>query len=334
MDESKQNNNLFENVNLGSKNYQELYERGLKLIKSEPEPKKLMINILDEYLERLEDLPPINLEVSNLNQLDSETKEKVKSLVLFGTQAALIRENAKIQAQLRQANENYRDLLSVVTTEFDKSISSISGYVQIIKKRLEENKYESIGEISHYIDRLSKNMYGLIDTLRCMSLIEQEKFTLEPRRFDLIHDALNPVIAEMDMRLQKNGMHVKLNSNEIKHLYNGDERYFKLVFRNLIQNAIQYGNAKSVINFEIERKDKHIKIVVYNEGSGLNPNKVDKIFDKYSRFHDKNDKTNVGIGLYTAKNIIEAHGGTMRAESEFSKWMRITIILDDNAKQL
>ncbi|MEJ2546122.1 MAG: hypothetical protein P8Y99_18820, partial [Calditrichaceae bacterium] len=140
MDEGKQNNNLFEKVDVGRKNYQELYERGLKLIKSEPEPKKLMVNILDEYLERLEDLPPIDFTTSKLDQLDGDTKEKVKSLVLFGTQAALIRENAKIQAELRQANENYRDLLSVVTSDFDKSISSISGYIQIIKKRLEENK--------------------------------------------------------------------------------------------------------------------------------------------------------------------------------------------------
>jgi light-regulated signal transduction histidine kinase (bacteriophytochrome) len=334
MDDGKQNNNLFEKVDIGTKNYQELYERGLKLIKSEPEPKKLMMDILDEYLERLEGLPPIDFNTSKLNQMDSETKEKVKSLVLFGTQAALIRENAKIQAELRQANENYRDLLSVVTSEFDKSISSISGYVQIIKKRLEENKYESIGEISHFIDRLSKNMYGIVDTLRCMSLIDQEKLSIEARMFDLVYDALNPIIAEMDVRLQKKGMHIKLNSHELSHTFQGDERYFKLAFRNLIQNAIQYGNQNSEISIEIERKDKQIKITVYNEGAGLNPNKMDKIFNKYSRFHDKNDKTNVGIGLYAVKNIIEAHGGSIKAESEFSRWMRITIILTSNTHQL
>ena len=132
----------------------------------------------------------------------------------------------------------------------------------------------------------------MIDTLRCMSLIEQEKLSVEPRMFDLVHDALNPVITEMDVRLQKKGMHVKLNSHEINHLYQGDERYFKLVFRNLIQNAIQYGNQNSEINFEIERKDKHTKITAYNEGTGLNRNKVERVFDKFSRFHDKNDKTN------------------------------------------
>lgn len=334
MDDNKQDNNLLENVNLGSKNYQELYERGLELIKSEPEPKKLMIDILDEYLGRLEDLPPVNLGTSDFNHLDEKTKEKVKSLVLFGTQAVLIRENAKIQAKLRQANANYSDLLSVVTNEFNKSLSSITGYTQIIKKRLEENKFESIGEIGHYIDRLSKNLYGLVDTLFCMSLIEQDKFELEPRMFDLVDDALNPIIAEMDIRLQKNGMHVKLNSTEINHMYQGDERYFKLVFRNLIQNAIQYGNENSEINIEINRTEDQIKLIVYNEGSGLNPNKVDKIFEKYSRFHDKDDKTNVGVGLYTVKSIIEAHGGTIKAESEFSKWMRFTIILPCNTKQL
>jgi len=333
MDENPQNNNLLENVNLGSKNYQELYERGLRLIKNEPEPKKLMLEILDEYLERLEDLPPINLSGSDFSHLEGEVKEKVKSLVLFGTQAVLVRENAKIQAKLRQANANYRDLLSVVTTEFKNSLSSINGYTHIINKRLEENKFESIGEISHYIDRLSKNLYALVDTLYCMSLFEQDKFTLEPRMFDIVHDALNPVIAEMDVRLQKKKMHVKLISSEINHPFQGDERYFRLVFRNLIQNAIQYGNENTIIDIEIKRSDRFAEIVVYNEGSGLKPNKVEKIFEKYSRFHDKNDKTNVGIGLYTVKNIVEAHGGNIQAESEFSKWMRITITLPLYHKQ-
>jgi signal transduction histidine kinase len=333
MDEIQRDNNLLENVDLGSKNYQELYERGLNLIKNEPEPKKLMIEILDEYLDRLEDLPPINLNTSDFSHLDAEIKEKVKSLVLFGTQAVLVRENAKIQAKLRQANANYRDLLSVVTNEFKNSLSSINGYIHIINKRLEENKYESIPEISHYIDRFSKNLYGLVDTLFCMSLFEQAKFTLEPRMFDIVHDALNPIISEMDVRLQKKGMNVKLISSEINHPFQGDERYFKLVFRNLIQNAIQYGNENSEISIEINSSDDQSQIVVYNEGSGLKPNKVDKIFEKYSRFHDKNDKTNVGIGLYTVKNIVEAHGGNIRAESEFSKWMRITINLPVQTKK-
>jgi len=308
-------------------NYQDLYERGLDLIKSEPQPKKLLLDILDEYIDRLEDIPAVDLNSPDFDKLDSDTKEKVKSLVLFGTQAVLVRENAKAQSNLRKANANYRDLLSVVTHEFKNSLTSISGYNRIVQKRLEEGKYESVAEVSQHIDRLAKNLYGLVDTLFSMSLIEQGKLKVERRVFDIVDDAINPILSELEIRLQKKGMNVKLNASELKNIYHGDERFFQLIFRNLIQNALQYGTENTEIKIDINKTDKHLKIVVYNEGSGLDEKKVDKVFEKFSRFHDQNDKTNVGIGLYAVKNIIELHGGSILAESEFSKWMRFTIAL-------
>ena len=320
-------NQQLDAIDLGSKNYKDLYERGLELIKNEPEPKKLMLDILDEYMERLSQIPPVDLNSSDFDSLDNETKEKVKSLVLFGTQAVLVRENAKAQHNLRKANENYRDLLSVVTHEFKNSLTSIHGYNKILQKRLEEQKFENVTEISTHIDRLAKNLYGLVDTLFSMSLIEQGKLQVEKRIFDLITDAINPVVTELETRLQKKDMQIKVNSDQVENLYHGDERFFQLIFRNLFQNALQYGNEKSTINVDITKSEENVKIVVSNEGSGLDPKKIHKIFEKFSRFHDQNDKTNVGIGLFTVKNIIELHGGTIQAESETAKWMRFTIVL-------
>lgn len=320
-------NRYLDSIDLGSKNYQHLYERGLELIKSEPQPKKLLLDILDEYIDRLEEIPPVDINSPDFAKLDEVTKEKVKSLVLFGTQAVLVRENAKVQENLRKANANYRDLLSIVTHEFKNSITSIHGYNRIVQKRLEENKYENVAEITHHIDRLAKNLYGLVDTLFSMSLIEQGKLKVERRVFDLVDDAINPVLNELEIRLQKKEMSVKLQTGESKNYFHGDERFFQIVFRNLIQNAIQYGKENSEIKISIEGNEETVRIVVHNEGSGIHEKKVDKLFEKFSRFHDQNDKTNVGIGLYTVKNIIELHGGTIQAESKLSEWMRFTIEL-------
>ena len=120
-----------------------------------------------------ESIPPL---------FDEETKEKLKALVLFGTQAALIKENAHIQENLRQVNRNYSDLLSVITHEFKNSLTSIYGYNRIISKRITEGRTEKLHEITNQVDRLSKKLFGLVETLFNMSLIEQNKHYLNNYR--------------------------------------------------------------------------------------------------------------------------------------------------------
>lgn len=315
-------------VNLGG--YRHLFNKGLDLIKSEPEPKKLLLKILDEYQERLDEIPAIDLSITKLDSLDKETREKIKSLILFGTQAVLIKDNAEIQENLRVANANYRDLLSVVTHEFKNSLTSIYGYNRIIRKRFQDGKFDNIEEINSNIDRLTKNLFGLVETLFSMSLIEQGILKIDRKIFDIVEDSIKPVVTELEIRLQKRSMKVKVESKDLKNIYLGDERLFQLVFRNLILNAIQYGHDNTEIRIDIERHENHLQIDVYNEGSGLEASKLDRVFEKFSRFHDSGDKTNIGIGLYAVKNIIELHEGVITAESEYQKWMRFIIKLPIN----
>ncbi len=314
-------------IELGREEYKRLYEKSLDLIRSEPKPRNLLLKVLDDYLEHLDSMPAVDLSVTNLDNLDTKTKEKVRSMILFGTQAALIRENAEIQENLRKANQNFSDLLSVVTHEFKNSLTSIYGYNRIIKKRLEEGETENLLEINRHIDRLSRNLFGLVETLFSMSLIEQGHLTIEPRVFDIITDSINPIINELDLRLTQKSMRVVVKAEEDKNIFYGDERFFQLIFRNLIQNAIQYGYSNTDIVIELKRQDGKLYISVFNQGSGLERKNLDHVFEKFSRFHTSSEKVNVGIGLFAVKNIIELHQGSIVAESEPSEWMKFTITL-------
>ncbi len=314
-------------IELGREEYKRLYEKGLDLIQTEPEPRNLLIKVLDDYLEHLDEIPAVDLSISNLDNLDTATKEKVRSMILFGTQAALIRENAQIQESLRQANQNFSDLLSVVTHEFKNSLTSIYGYNRIIKKRLEEGETQNLLEINRHIDRLSRNLFGLVETLFSMSLIEQGHLKIEPRVFDIVSDAINPIINELDLRLTQKSMQVLIKSEDDKNIFYGDERFFQLIFRNLIQNAIQYGYSNTDIIVEIKRQAGQLHISVFNQGSGLERKNLDRVFEKFSRFHTSSERVNVGIGLFAVKNIVELHHGSIIAESEPSKWMKFTINL-------
>jgi len=318
------------NVRIGLSHYQKLYSKGLELIENEPKPRELLLKILDDYLERLDEIPAVGMTLENLDELDEATREKIRSLVLFGAQAVLIKENARTQKDLRKANQKYSDLLSVITHEFKNSLTSIYGYNRIVQKRLKEGKYESLQEISENIDRLSKNVFGMVETLFSMAQIEAGKLEINRKIFDIVEDAIKPVINDLQSRLDQKAMKVRVVTTESKNIFYGDERFFQLIFRNLIQNAVQYGFRETDILIEIKRINRRTEIIVFNYGSGIEKSKLDKVFEKFSRFHQTKDKTNVGIGLYAVKNIIDLHKGTIKAESEFSKWTRFSISLPMN----
>ncbi|KAA3617773.1 MAG: sensor histidine kinase [Calditrichaeota bacterium] len=314
-------------VQLG--HYEEIYEKGLDLIQSEKEPKKLLLKVLDEYTTRFADLPNFDSDLLN-NGFDDETKEKLKSLVLFGTQAALIKENSRIQQNLRTVNQNYRDLLSVITHEFKNSLTSIYGYNRIIDKRISEGRTDDLKDITGNVDRLSKKLFSLIETLLNMSLIEQEKLIAEKSEYKLLKDVVDPLVRELEFQLHEKGMVIEVISKEDDVLLNGDPALLQVALRNLAVNAIQYGFEKTDIEIRLEKVRDRVLIEVFNKGQGLEKKHLSHIFEKFSRFHTKYRQTNVGIGLFTVKHIIELHDGSIVAESKQGEWMRFLINLPIN----
>lgn len=312
-------------VQLG--HYEKIYEKGLDLIQNEPHPKKLLLKVLDEYMDRFADLPNFDPELLDADNFDESAKEKLKSLVLFGTQAALIKENSKIQQNLRTVNQNYRDLLSVITHEFKNSLTSIYGYNRIIDKRVSEGRLEDLKDITGNVDRLSKKLFNLIETLLNMSLIEQGKLVAENSQYRVIKEVIQPLVDELEFQLHEKGMVIEVISEEDDVILEGDPALLQIALRNLAVNAIQYGYEKTDIEIRLERVRDRLLVEVYNKGLGLEKKYLNRIFDKFSRFHTKYRQTNVGIGLFTVKHIIELHEGSIVAESKQNEWMRFLINL-------
>jgi len=312
-------------VQLG--HYEHIFEKGLELIKCEPHPKELLLKILDEYMVRLDELPTFTHSMFDSSELDEKTREKMKSLVLFGTQATLIKENAKIQSNLKIKNQNYQDLLGIVTHEFKNSLTSIYGYNRIINKRVKEGRIDELPEITGQVDRLTKKLFNVIDALLNMSLIDQGRLKASVFQFQLIADVIAPVISEMELQVSEKKMAIEVISPEDDVIMQGDSELMQIVFRNLIINAIQYGKESTDIEIHMERVRDRVLIDIMNWGAGLERKYLNWIFDKFSRFHSKSKNTNVGIGLFTVKHIIELHHGSIKAESHPGEWMRFIMNL-------
>lgn len=318
---------ILNKIHLDVQEYQDLYDKGLELIEKEPESKQLLTSILDDYLKRLDALPPTDISLQKLESYDEEIQEKIKSLILFGTQAVLIRQNSLMQKKLSETNQKYRDLLSVVTHEFKNSLTSIYGYNRIIKKRIEQNRTDGLLPLAENIDRLTKNLFAMVDTLLNMFLIENGKLNIDRQLFDFVQDVIQPIVEEVKIQLEHRKQNVKINAPSEKNIFYGDLHLMQVVCRNLFLNAIQYGKEGSDIEISVFNKDQEMEIHFLNYGNEVPEEQLPKIFNKFSRFHKRKGHSNVGLGLYTVKSIIEMHGGSIRVEAKSHEWIKFIISL-------
>jgi signal transduction histidine kinase len=89
------------------------------------------------------------------------------------------------------------------------------------------------------------------------------------------------------------------------------------VLTNLLDNAVKYSPAGSRITVQAQRTDGQVMIVVSDEGIGIPPDELDKIFDKFHRVDRKDAKESYGhgLGLYITRKLVEAQGGQIGVES-------------------
>jgi signal transduction histidine kinase len=105
----------------------------------------------------------------------------------------------------------------------------------------------------------------------------------------------------------------------------GDVVRFRQVFSNLLTNAAKFGERGTPIRLEARADAQDIVVTVHNEGGGFASEEAGNIFGKHARLGQKVEGR--GWGLYVAKAIVEAHGGSLWAESEKGKGTTFIISL-------
>ncbi|MBN2426247.1 MAG: HAMP domain-containing histidine kinase [Calditrichaceae bacterium] len=282
-------------------------------------------DIIDTYHAYLNELAkPIK---KNTSYNPHRSGRVVSELISFGLLAKIIGSEKRENKRLKNINAGYYDLMRMISHEFKNSLTSIHGYNRFLQKALSKYRSDDLLEITDNIDRLTGNLYGMVDSLYGLSIIDENALILNNRIFDIETEALMPILSEIDLRLKNKGFKVILRKNQEKNIFYGDEVLFQLIFRNLLLNAIQYGQSGTEIEININRNKSNYRISVLNYGDGLDQSQLEKIFDKFARFHTKKEKTNIGIGLYIVKRIVQFYNGTITAACNVNKTVEFIITI-------
>lgn len=215
-----------------------------------------------------------------------------------------------------------RRMTTDIAHELRTPLAAIQSHIEAFMDKVWISNDERFEVIHKETVRLTK----LIDELSELSIVEDDVINLKLRNVD-ISSILNEVLDSYEsMFISKNIKLIKNIKNGINIM--GDTDYLKRIFVNILSNAIKYSYENGTINVSLEEIDNKIKIMIKDTGIGIPKKDLKNIFERFYRSDlSRNRETGgTGIGLTITKALVEAHGGTIKIESEVDNGTNVIII--------
>jgi len=233
-----------------------------------------------------------------------------------------------INRECENTNKNYMEMLGFVSHELKNPLASAimslytvkDGYLGKITKA-QEKGLSSVAESLDYFQDMISNYLDLSRLEKGELYVDKEKIVLKLDVIDPILTALQREICEKNIKVES----LVPKSAEVC----ADRDLLRIVYDNLLSNAIKYGFEGGSIQLELEEGENQFIMSVFNEGQGIPDDKMEMLFKKFSRIDISGlaGKKGTGLGLYICKEIIEAHGGKIWAESEVGRWAKFVFSL-------
>ena len=227
----------------------------------------------------------------------------------------------------KQLDRMKSDFIAMVAHELRSPLFSVSQMLHVMQKGLcgplEEKQEDFLG-------RSMKQLNNLVDLIRdLLEISKADAGMLVQQQVPVdLEEAARKVIEVMEVRAEAQNIELCLSCEGLPPV-TADPRSINEIFNNLITNAINYSPGGGRVTVELKGLGDLVEIKVSDTGVGISPDQLPKIFDKFYRA--KNPKTRqvvgTGLGLSLVKGIVEAHHGSIEAESQPDRGTTFRIVL-------
>jgi signal transduction histidine kinase len=247
-------------------------------------------------------------------------------ILLINSVVKEVKQREKIELlakDLEVANEKLKELdqmksefLSLATHQIRAPLTAIKGYASLILEGDYGVLPEKMKTAVSTIFESCQNLVFIVNDFLDISRIEQGRMKYDKTEFDIIKTC-SDILDQLKPNIENAGLKYSFNKEMEKAVVFADIGKIKQIIGNVIDNSIKYTKTGD-INLGIKKVDDNVLISVKDTGVGISKDDIPKLFAKFVRAKDAS-KTNVigtGLGLYIAKQMLEAQGGKIWVESE------------------
>ncbi|MGH7930157.1 MAG: sensor histidine kinase, partial [Candidatus Binatia bacterium] len=234
------------------------------------------------------------VDISRVKRLESELRQRVD--------------------ELAETDRRKDDFLASMSHELRTPLTAVLGWAQ----RLRNKSFEgvSLERALEIIERNAKVQAQIINDLLDLSRITVGKFSLDIRSSDL-RSIVSAAVETVQPAADAKSITIESSLGNSLGPYQCDPDRLQQVVWNLLSNAVKFSDNGKKVQVRLERVNSEARIKVIDMGSGIDPQFLPHVFDRFRQADSSTARRygGLGLGLALARHLVELHGGTIEARS-------------------
>lgn len=218
-----------------------------------------------------------------------------------------------------------KEFVANVSHELRTPLTTIKSYTETLLDGAMENKEYTINFLK-VINSESERMTRLVKDLLQLSKLDYDKMEWNMKRLNILN-IIRDCVVKMEISARQKDQAIFFEAPDELCEIEGDKDRIEQVIINIISNAIKYTPENGNIKVTANRLEGKVQIKISDTGMGIPKDDLPRLFERFYRVDKARSRAmgGTGLGLSIAKNIVEAHKGSIRIESEYGKGTDVII---------
>ena len=234
-----------------------------------------------------------------------------------------------IRALIRQKklSEIKSDFINNMTHEFKTPLATISLAVDALKNDKVVMNKEKADYFTSVIKEENIRMNKQVETILQAALLDKQEIQLNLKNLDA-HKLIGVAAQNIALPMAEKNGKLEVNLEAGRHTILADEVHFTNIINNLLDNSVKYSNDNPIVKLSTSNHGNYLVIKIEDNGIGMNKETLGRIFEKFYRAHTGNihNVKGFGLGLSYVKTMVDAHKGSIKAESTLGKGTIFTLL--------
>jgi PAS domain S-box-containing protein len=229
--------------------------------------------------------------------------------------AELLAREREARAEAERASHAKDEFVATLSHELRTPLNAILGWAHLLRSG--NLKGEKAAHALETIERNAKAQAQMVDDILDISRIIQGRMRLEVRSVELT-SVINAAIDAVRPAAEAKKLELRTHLDPSASLVSGDPDRLQQVIWNLLANAVKFTPSGGQVEVRLERADPHAQISVRDTGSGISPDFLPHVFDRFRQADSSSTRPygGLGLGLSIVRHLVELQGGAVTAASD------------------